>query len=69
MINVKNNLKDTTVKSVTLFNILGQSLSAWNVKNEDQTKLQIPVGNLSSGTYIVKVQTTKGHISKKIIIN
>ena len=67
-INVKNNLIDTTVKSVILYNILGQSLNTWNVKNEDQTKIQIPVTNLSTGTYIVKLQTTKGDISKKIII-
>lgn len=67
-INVKNNLLDTTVKSVTLFNILGQSLSSWNVKNDVQTNIQIPVKNLSTGTYIVKLQTTNGDISKKIII-
>ncbi|PWA04150.1 choice-of-anchor D domain-containing protein, partial [Flavobacterium psychrotolerans] len=68
MIIVKNNLLDTTVKSVTLFNMLGQSLSTWKIKDEDQTKIQIPVYNLSTGTYIVKVFTTKGEISKKIII-
>ena len=69
MINVINNAIDTKVKSVILFNILGQFLNAWEVKNEDQAKIKIPVYNISSGTYIVKVQTSKGHINKKIIIN
>ena len=69
MINVNNNVIDTKVNSVILFNIVGQFLSAWEVKNEDQTKIKIPVNNISSGTYIVKVQTTKGHFNKKIIVN
>ncbi|PWA05442.1 choice-of-anchor D domain-containing protein [Flavobacterium psychrotolerans] len=67
-INITNNLLDTTIKSVSLFNILGQSLSTWDFKNESPIKIQIPVTNVSSGTYIVKVQTTKGYISKRIII-
>lgn len=66
---IKNNLLDTTVKSVSLFNILGQSISTWDVKNKNQTKIEIPVtNNLSTGTYIVRLQTTNGDVSKKIII-
>ncbi len=67
-INIKNNLLNETVQSVTLYNILGQSINKWNVKNQHQTKIKIPVTNVSSGTYIVKVQTTNGDISKKVII-
>ena len=67
-INIKNNLLNETVQSVTLFNILGQSINKWNVKDQVQTKIKIPVTNLSSGTYVVKVQTTNGDISKKVII-
>ncbi|MFC6877827.1 choice-of-anchor D domain-containing protein [Flavobacterium myungsuense] len=67
-INIKNNLLNETVQSVTLYNILGQSINKWNVKDQAQTKIKIPVTNVSSGTYIVKVQTTNGDISKKVII-
>ncbi|KAB1156498.1 choice-of-anchor D domain-containing protein, partial [Flavobacterium luteum] len=67
-INIKNSLLNETVQSVTLYNILGQSINKWNVKNQEQTKIKIPVTNVSSGTYIVKVQTTNGDISKKVII-
>jgi len=68
VIHINNKVTDATIKSVTLFNILGQTINSWDVKGEDQKKIQIPVKNLSAGTYIVKVLTTKGAISKKIII-
>jgi len=67
-INIKNNLSDTTIKSVELYNMLGQSIKSWDVKNDTQVKIQIPINNISTGTYIVKVHTSKGDISKKIII-
>ena len=67
-INIKNDVLDRTVKTVTLYNILGQSISSWDIKNENQSKIEIPVTNVSSGTYIVKVHTTKGDVNKKIII-
>jgi hypothetical protein len=58
----------TTVQTVDLYNLLGQSIRTWEVKNADQKKIQIPVTNVSTGTYIVKVHTTKGDLSSKIII-
>ncbi|MBK9224058.1 MAG: T9SS type A sorting domain-containing protein [Flavobacterium sp.] len=67
-INIKNDVLDRTVKTVTLYNILGQSIRTWDIKNENQSKIEIPVTNVSSGTYIVKVHTTKGDVNKKIII-
>ena len=69
MITINNNLLDATVQSVNLFNMLGQSIRTWDVKNNNQSKIQIPVNNVSTGTYIVKVHTSKGDISKKIIID
>jgi hypothetical protein len=65
---IKNNFIDVTVNSVYLFNMLGQSISNWDVENEEQLHIQIPVSNVSSGIYIVKLLTTKGEMSKKIII-
>lgn len=67
-INIKNNMEDTTVKSVVLFNMLGQSILSWDVETRDQQHIQIPVKNLSTGTYIVKMITTNGDLSKKVII-
>jgi hypothetical protein len=65
---IKNNELNLNVETVTMFNILGQSINTWDVKNDDQTKIQIPVKNVSTGTYIMKLHTTKGDISKKIIV-
>jgi len=67
-INIENKLAGMTVISVDLYNMLGQSVNSWNVEDEDQKKIQIPVRNASSGTYIIKVHTTNGDTSKKMII-
>ncbi|AWA31312.1 hypothetical protein HYN48_15100 [Flavobacterium magnum] len=67
-LNIKNTLNSTTVESAVLFNVLGQQISAWDVKNENQENIRIPVKNISAGTYIVKVKTTTGSVSKKIIV-
>jgi hypothetical protein len=66
---IKNNDLDTTIHSVSLFNMLGQTISNWDVEDKEQTNIQIPIKNISSGIYIVKVKTSNGESSKKIIIN
>ena len=65
---INNKLLDTTVEKVTLFNVLGQSVSTWKIENQDQQNIQIPVKNMSSGVYVTKVKTSNGDFSKKIII-
>jgi hypothetical protein len=66
---IHNNVMDSTVNTVTLYNIMGQKISNWDVKDSEQTTIQIPIKSISSGIYIVKVNTTKGESSKKIIVN
>ena len=68
LLTIKNNLTDVTVKTVSIFTILGQTLASWNVETQTQTNISLPVSNVSTGTYIVRVQTNAGTISKKIII-
>ncbi len=70
MLTIKNNVIDTTVEKVELYNLLGQAIGTWNIE-EDQSQLniQLPIKNISTGTYIVKIKTTKGDTSRKIIIN
>jgi hypothetical protein len=65
---IRNNIKDATVNSVTLFNMTGQKIAYWDVKGREQTSIQIPIKNLPAEIYIVKVKTTNGESSKKIII-
>lgn len=68
ILHIKNKLIDTQVISATVFNIIGQQLTTYDIENQAQQFIQIPISNLSTGTYIVKIQTTKGNLSQKIII-
>ena len=66
---IHNSVLDLAVNSVDLYNMAGQNISNWDVKDNDQTNIQIPIKEISSGIYIVKVKTTKGESNKKIIVN
>jgi hypothetical protein len=66
---IHNENMDSTVDSVSLFNMTGQNIGVWDVRNSEQTNIQIPIKKISSGIYIVKVKTTIGESSKKIIVN
>jgi hypothetical protein len=65
---IANTTTDSTVSTVSLFNILGQFITKWDVTGQDQTNIQIPILNITSGIYITKLSTSNGEISKKIII-
>jgi hypothetical protein len=66
MINIKNESQNT-INSVSLINMVGQIISTWKIDNDNQENIELPVSNLMSGTYIVKVMTEKGTLTKKII--
>ena len=69
MISVKNSSPNTIVESVILYNLLGQSISTWDVSKENQSALiKVLVRDLSAGTYVVRLKTSEGIIAKKIII-
>lgn len=69
ILNIKNNLTDATVEKIELYNMLGQAIGTWSVKDQAQNNIQLPIKNISTATYIVKIITTKGNTSRKIIIN
>ena len=66
VLNVVNNSNSNEVKSIVLFNILGQEIVVIAIKTQKQ--IQFPLSNISTGTYIVKVKTTNGDFTKKIIV-
>jgi hypothetical protein len=68
VINIKNNFIDAAVNKVYLFDLLGQSITDWKIEDIKQNNIQIPIKNVNSGIYIVKIKTSKGDFSKKIII-
>jgi hypothetical protein len=69
ILNIKNNVADATVEQVLLYNLLGQLVSTFEVENQSQQNIQLPISGISSGTYIVKVKTDKGDTSRKIVFN
>ncbi|WP_284651709.1 PKD-like domain-containing protein [Flavobacterium terrisoli] len=69
-LNIKNTNLNLNLKSVTLFNLLGQQISTYSLENTNQQDIKIPVLNIASGTYIVKIATdTNQSFSQKIIKN
>ena len=59
-----------SLKTVQLYNLLGQLISKYDVQNETSGTIEIPLYNLSSGTYIVKTITDENTVySQKIIKN
>jgi len=65
---VIHNPKLKTIKSLSLYNIVGQKIIDFNdIKNEDYIELK--TDKLSSGTYIIKLNTDEGEVSKKVLID
>jgi hypothetical protein len=50
--------------------MLGQFIVEWklNESNQDQF-VEIPVNDISQGTYILKINTSNGNVGKKVIIH
>ncbi|WP_367757574.1 LamG-like jellyroll fold domain-containing protein [Flavobacterium sp. WC2430] len=67
-IEIYNNSDHTIIKKVTLYNVSGQSIINWDIENQNRQNIQLPVKKISSGIYIVKIKTSDGEISKKIIV-
>jgi len=67
-LNIHNNFIDAEVTKVDLFNLSGQKIAHWVIEEVKQNNIKIPIANVSTAGYIVKVTTTKGAFSKKIII-
>lgn len=62
------NSKNTKIKEVTLFSILGQKINHWKVDSSDNN-IKLQVKNVETGIYIVKIKTNDGnYFSEKIII-
>ncbi|MBF6640378.1 T9SS type A sorting domain-containing protein [Flavobacterium sp. J49] len=69
-LNIKNPNLNLNLKSVSLFNLLGQLISTYSIENSDQQNIRIPILNIANGTYIVKMATDSNKkFSQKIIKN
>lgn len=62
------NPKNTEIEEATLFSILGQKINHWKV-NSSENSIKLPVKNVATGIYIVKIKTNNGnYLSQKIVI-
>lgn len=64
---VIKNMGPSIINKTTLYNSLGQTMNVWTHKNL-QTEISLPIYDLSTGVYIVQIETDNGNISQKIII-
>jgi len=68
VLSIRNSMENVEVTNATLVNMLGQTISAFDVKGQQQENIQIPLKAISAGTYIVKIATTSGTLSQKVIV-
>jgi hypothetical protein len=64
-INIKNENPHLILETIELINLLGQQVQTWSVENHPM-EIALKVNTLASGTYLVKVKTNKGVMTKKI---
>ncbi|WP_343329402.1 T9SS type A sorting domain-containing protein [Polaribacter staleyi] len=65
VINNENNLQ---LKNVKLYNLLGQEVGKWNNLDQIATQQRLKTNKLSDAIYIINIETEKGKISKKVIL-
>lgn len=67
ILNIRNNSPSNAINSVEVYDVQGQRLTSWIVK--DQLQEQFPLTQvLSNGTYLIKVQSDNGEVAKKILV-
>ncbi len=65
---VIHNPNSQHIESVEMINILGQSLFKFEIKSNDDY-LKYNASQMSTGAYILKIETAYGKLSKKVLIN
>ncbi|MDX1830131.1 MAG: GEVED domain-containing protein [Lutibacter sp.] len=60
------NNSNIEINSINLYNYLGQQIKIWKT-SLNQNRLSLPV-KTASGVYIIRINTSKGTINKKIVI-
>lgn len=68
-ININNQIKDCRVQKIRLYNDIALEVDNWKIEeNRNQSNIQVHIKKTKPGVYIVKVETTKGEFTKKILI-
>ncbi|MCG9793075.1 LamG-like jellyroll fold domain-containing protein [Flavobacterium algicola] len=67
-ITIQKNNDEVEIKDASLYDMSGKRIRNWSASSLIQNNFQLPIGQLSSGVYIVTLTTSNGKISQKIII-
>jgi hypothetical protein len=60
--------QELIINNVDIYSMIGNKVSSWSI-NEQQQTLELDLNNkIPTGVYIVRLNTNKGDISEKIII-
>jgi tRNA A58 N-methylase Trm61 len=57
-------LADDTIKSLAIYNILGQTIKVMSIETANK-QANLNVANLAKGQYILKITTTNGDVLSK----
>ncbi|WP_190246172.1 immunoglobulin-like domain-containing protein [Gelidibacter gilvus] len=58
------------IEGIDLISVLGQKVKSWELEGQlEQRIIRVPVKGVSSGNYVLKIRTSTGVFSKKIIVN
>ena len=69
IIKINNEIENCRVSKVRLFNDSGNEIESWKIQeNRDQSNIQVHFKKGKIGVYIVKVETTNGEFTKKILV-
>jgi hypothetical protein len=60
---------DALISSMKMYTVLGQEIKSYNFSKEFKKERSIDVSHLPSGLFIIRLETNKGILSKKLIIN
>ncbi len=60
--------QNTVISEINLHNMLGQVIGRWK-PDSNTTQIEIPAQSISTGAYLVSLQTETGGITKKLIIH
>lgn len=65
---ISNPTELLTILNAHLYNVLGHEVTIWNITNGRESYIELPLRQMASGIYVVRVQTDNGSVSKKINI-
>ncbi|WP_218598661.1 T9SS type A sorting domain-containing protein [Polaribacter sp. NJDZ03] len=66
---VINNNDNLQLKTVKLFNLLGQTIGQWNNLEQETKQQRLKTSKLSDAIYIINIETENGKVSKKVILD